>query len=182
VSAAPRLQDELGDDQMLSLRAVARDIGVAATSVHLHFADRDALVLAAMRRCHQDLMRAVDESEAFSDDPVAQLRARTILMGTWAHRHPGLYKVLHESSLNQRAGMPFKEELAERTTAVIRRCMHLGAAPEGDAAVVAFDLRAAIHGSVSMRVNQPDFPWPPLDGQVERFLTKLVGVPGPGRP
>jgi hypothetical protein len=31
--------------------------------------------------------------------------------------------------------------------------------------------------SVSMRVNQPDHPWPPLEEQVERFLTKLVGVP-----
>jgi hypothetical protein len=34
-----------------------------------------------------------------------------------------------------------------------------------------------IHGSVSMRVNQADLPWPPLEEQVDRFLTKLVGVP-----
>jgi hypothetical protein len=42
--------------------------------------------------------------------------------------------------------------------------------------VVSFDLRAAVHGAVSLRVNQPDLPWPPLEEQVERFLTKLVGV------
>lgn len=182
VSAALRLLDELGDDQMLSLRAVAREIGVAATSVYLHFADRDALVLAAMQRCHQDLTSAIDEAEAGSDDPVAQLRARAILLGTWAHQHPGLYKVMHESTLNQRTGMPFKEELAERTTALVRRCMDAGLAPTGDAAAVAFDLRAAIHGSASMRVNQPDFPWPSLPEQIERFLTKLVGIPASTRP
>jgi hypothetical protein len=121
-------------------------------------------------------MRAVDRAEAISADPVAELRARTVLLGTWAHQHPGLYKVLHESTLNQRTDLAFKQELAERTTAAVQRCMDAGLAPTDDAAAVALDLRAAVHGTVSMRVNQPDLPWPPLEEQVERFLTKLVGV------
>jgi len=177
VSTALRLLGELADDQALSLRAVAREIGIAATSVYIHFADRDALVLAAMERCHRDLTLAVDEAEATSDGPVAKLRARTLVLGAWAHRHPGLYKVLHESTLNQRIDMPFKAELAERTTTAIQRCMDAGLAPDGDAAACSLDLRAAVHGAVSMRVNQPDLPWPPLEEQVDRFLTKLVGVP-----
>jgi AcrR family transcriptional regulator len=177
VAAALRLLDELADDQALSLRAVAREIGIAATSVYIHFADRDALVLAALERCHRDLLHAVDEAEAVSADPVVKLRARTLLLGRWAHQHPGLYKVLHESTLNRRNDMSFKEELSERTTIAVRRCMDAGLAPAGDAAVVSFDLRAAVHGTVSMRVNQPDHPWPPLEEQVDRFLIKLVGVP-----
>jgi AcrR family transcriptional regulator len=176
VSAALRLLEELADDQALSLRAVARDIGIAATSVYIHFDDRDALVLAAMKRCHGDLMRAVDEAEAASDDPVARLRARILLLGEWARRHPGLYKVLHESTLNQRIDTSFKRELGERTTAAVQRCMDAGLAPGGDAAEVSLDLRTAVHGSVSMRVNQPDVAWPPLEEQVDRFLAKLVGV------
>ncbi|WP_319451025.1 MULTISPECIES: TetR/AcrR family transcriptional regulator [unclassified Mycobacterium] len=176
VSAAIRLLDELGDDQALSLRAVARDVGIAATSVYIHFADRDALVLAAMERCHGDLMRAVDRAKADSADPVAALRARTLLLGTWAHQHPGLYKVLHESTLNQRTGLSFKQELAERTTQAVQRCLDVGLAPGEDAAAVSLDLRSAVHGAVSMRVNEPGLPWPPLEEQVDRFLTKLVGV------
>ncbi|MEU2042411.1 hypothetical protein [Nocardia niwae] len=62
----------------------------------------------------------------------------------------------------------------------MRRCMDAGAVPVGDAAAVALDLRAAVHGAVSMRLHQPDRPWPPVEEQVERFLTKLVGVPKPG--
>jgi AcrR family transcriptional regulator len=176
VSAALRLLEDLADDQALSLRAVAREIGIAATSVYIHFTDRDALVLVAMKRCHDDLMRAVDQAEATSADPVAKLRARTLLQGEWAHRYPGLYKVLHESTLNQRIDMPFKRQLGDRTTAAIQRCMDAGLAPDGDATAVSLDLRAAVHGSVSMRVNQPDLSWPPLEEQVDRFLTKLVGV------
>jgi AcrR family transcriptional regulator len=177
VSAALRLLDELADDQALSLRAVAREVGIAATSVYIHFADRDALVLTALERCHHDLIQAVDQAETAGADPVAQLRARTLLLGTWAHQHPGLYKVLHESTLNQRTDMSFKQELADRTTSAVQRCMDAGLAPPGDAAVISLDLRAAVHGAVSMRVNQPDLTWPPLEAQVDRYLTKLVGVP-----
>jgi hypothetical protein len=54
--------------------------------------------------------------------------------------------------------------------------MDAGLAPGGDAATVSPDLRTAVHGAVSLRVNQPDLPSPPLEEQVERFLTKLVGV------
>jgi AcrR family transcriptional regulator len=177
VSTALRMLDEIGDDQALSLRAVARDVGIAATSVYLHFADRDALVLAALERFHHDLVQTLDQADADATDPAARLRARIHLLGTWVRRHPGLYKVLHESTLNQRTAMAFKEELAERTTAAVQGCMDAGLAPAGDAATVALDLRAAVHGSVSMRVNQPDLPWPPLEEQLDRFLTKLVGIP-----
>ncbi|MGW4638614.1 TetR/AcrR family transcriptional regulator [Sphaerisporangium sp. NPDC004334] len=177
ITAALVLLDELADDQALSLRAVARHIGIAATSVYIHFADRDALVLAALERCHHDLVRDIDQAEAASPDPVARLRGRTLSLGRWAREHPGLYKVMHESTLNRRNAMAFKQSLAERTTAAVQRCMDAGVAPAGDAAAVSLDLRAAVHGSVSMRVNQPDLPWPPLEDQVDRFLTKLVGVP-----
>lgn len=177
IDAALRLLDELADDQALSLRAVARDVGIAATSVYIHFADRDALVLAALEHCYTDLLRAVDSAQSGTADPVAALRARTALLGAWSREHPGLYKVLHESTLNQRTDMSFKEEMARRTTAAIRRCMDAGLAPEGDAGVISLDLRTAVHGAVSLRVNQPDLPWPPLDEQVDRFLVKLVGIP-----
>ncbi|MER5486836.1 TetR/AcrR family transcriptional regulator [Streptomyces sp. NPDC002812] len=179
VSAALRLLEELADDQALSLRAVAREVGIAATSVYIHFADRDALVVAAMERCQNDLVRGIEGAEAASADPVdpvALLRARVLLLGTWAHQNPGLYKVLHESTLNRRTDMPFQAELAAGATAAVQRCMEAGLAPADDAATVALDLRAAVHGAVSMRVNQPDLAWPPLEEQVDRFLTKLVGV------
>ncbi|WP_026410778.1 TetR/AcrR family transcriptional regulator [Actinomadura oligospora] len=181
VAATLRLLDELGDDQALSLRAVARELRIAATSVYIHFADRDELVLATLERAHHDLMRAVDGAEQAQTDPVGRLRARVLLLGRWVQEHPGLYKVMHESTLNRRASMAFKAELAERTTAAVQRCMDAGVAPsDDDAAVVSLDLRAAVHGVISMRVNQPDFPWPPFEDQVDRFLTKLVGV-SPGR-
>src|SRR3954469_20078829 len=83
LTAGVRMLDELGDDQALSMRAVARAVGVAATSVYLHFPDRDALVVAALKSAHGQLMAGTDEAEAGPDDPVDKLRARLLYLGTW---------------------------------------------------------------------------------------------------
>lgn len=173
--------DELADDEALSLRAVARTVSIAATSVYLHFPDRDALVLAVMRRCHEELVHAGDEAEATSEDPAVQLRARILAQYDWAQAHPGLHKVLHESKVNRGLGTSFKEVLTARTTAAIQRCMDAGAAPPGDARTVTFDLRTAVGGMMSQRINEPDLPWPPAVEQIDRFLTKLVGLAPGGR-
>lgn len=174
VGTAIRLLDELGDDQPLSMRAVAREIGVAATSVYLHFADRDALVLAALKQAHGEMVKSVQQTAG--PDPVVELRARLGVLGRWSSEHRGLYKVLNESTLNQREDMSFKLGLREETARIVQRCMDAGMAPADDAVAVAFDLRAAVHGTVSMRVNQPDLTWPPLEDQIDRFLVKLVGI------
>src|SRR5216117_2618049 len=108
ITAAVRMLDELAEDETLSLRAVARRVSIAATSVYLHFPDRDALVLAAMQRCHQELVQAGDQAEAKHKQPAAQLRARILAQAAWVEQHPGLYKVLHESKVHRWVGMPFK--------------------------------------------------------------------------
>ncbi|WP_328617784.1 TetR/AcrR family transcriptional regulator [Amycolatopsis sp. NBC_00355] len=176
VTAAVGMLDELADDEALSLRAVAREVSIAATSVYLHFPDRDALVLAAMQRCHEELVRTGDDAYAAAPDPAAGLRARILAQAGWAQAHPGLYKVLHESKVHRRLGMPFKGVMVARTTDAIRRCMEAGLAPADDPAIVAIDLRTAVNGMLAQRINEPDLPWPPAVEQIDRFLTKLVGL------
>lgn len=179
VSAAVTMLDELADDEALSLRAVARTVSIAATSVYLHFPDRDALVLAAMRRCHEELVRTGDEAEAGYEDPAARLRARILAQYDWARAHPGLHKVLHESKVNRGPGTEFKGVQVARVIAAIQRCMDAGVAPSADASTVTFDLRTAMGGMMSQRINEPDLPWPPAIEQIDRFLTKLVGLAPP---
>lgn len=176
VSTAQRMLDELADDEALSLRAVARALSISPTSVYLYFPDRDALVLAAMQRCHEDIVGAFDEAGAAQSGPAAALRAGMLAIADWAREHQGLYKVLHESQVNRRLGMPFKNVLASRVATAVQRCMDAGVAPAGDAATVALDLRAAVQGALSLHVNAPDMPWPPVVGQIDRFLVKIVGL------
>ena len=177
ISAAVHILGDLADDEALSLRAVARAVSISPTSVYLYFPDRDALVAAAMERCHADMLNAADEAEAAQQDPALGLRARILAQAAWVQDHPGVYKVMHESKV----GMPFKEAAFTRTTAAVQRCMDAGLAPSGDAATVALDLRTAVIGMLSLRINEPDLPWPPFPEQADRFLSKLVGLAPPAR-
>lgn len=175
-AAATTMLDELADDEALSLRAVARAVSIAATSVYLHFPDRDALVLAVLQRCNEQLVDTGDAAAAAAGDPAGALRARILAQAGWAEEHPGLYKVLHESKVHRRLGMPFKKVLVERTTSAVQRCMDAGLAPVDDAAIVTIDLRTAVNGALGQRINEPDLAWPPAEEQIDRFLTKLVGL------
>jgi hypothetical protein len=56
--------------------------------------------------------------------------------------------------------MLFKEVMFTRTTA----------------ATVALDLRTAVIGMLSLRINESDLPWPPFPEQADRFLSRLVGL------
>jgi AcrR family transcriptional regulator len=172
ISAAVHILGDLADDEALSLRAVARAVSISPTSVYLYFPDRDALVVAAMERCHADMLNAADEAEAAQQDLALGLRARILAQAAWVQHHPGVYKVMHESKV----GMPFKEAAFTRTTAAVQRCMDAGLAPPADAATVALDLRTAVIGMLSLRINEPDLPWPPFPEQADRFLTKIVGL------
>jgi AcrR family transcriptional regulator len=179
ITAAVAMLRELADDEALSLRAVARTLSISPTSVYLYFPDRDALVLAAMQRCHEDMLQAADDAAAAHQDCGSRLRARILAQSAWALENPGLYKVMHESKVSRLPGMPFKEVLLARTTAALQHCMDAGVVPPGDAAVVALDLRAAVIGMLSLRINEPNLPWPPVAEQVDRFLTKLVDLASP---
>ena len=177
IDAASRMLNELGDDEALSLRAVAREVGIAATSVYIHFSDRDELVFAALEQSTADLLRDLGQAEATGgDNPVRRLRARVLFLGAWSREYAGIYKVLHESTLNRRMDLAFKEELSVRAIAAVQACMDAGLAPADDAAAVALDLRSAVHGAVSIRINEPEADLPPLEEQVDRFLRRLVGV------
>jgi AcrR family transcriptional regulator len=62
VEAATRLLTELGDVHRLSLRAVAREVGIATTSIYLHFYDMEELAGAVVTRAFAELDAARDRA------------------------------------------------------------------------------------------------------------------------
>src|ERR1700761_3194979 len=90
VSAAAQMLGDLADDQALSLRAVARAVSVSPTSVYLYFPDRDALVAAAMQRCHAEMLQAADDAEAAHQDPALGFRAPSPAQGGLGAGTPGI--------------------------------------------------------------------------------------------
>ena len=64
---------EADEIERLSLREVARRLGVSHQAPYKHFASRDHLIAEVMRRCFADLTAALRDRDA-SDDPDEDLR------------------------------------------------------------------------------------------------------------
>ena len=64
VTGALALIERAGSDEAVTLRAVAREVGIAAPSIYAHFADRDAIVMAVTVRVFDELAEAVERLKA----------------------------------------------------------------------------------------------------------------------
>lgn len=76
----------------LSLRAVARDLGVVSSAVYRYVSSRDELLTLLVVDAYNDLGDAVDTALAAApDDPAAQFRALGRAVRTWALAEPASY-------------------------------------------------------------------------------------------
>lgn len=180
IAAADRILARTDDEEGLALRAVAREAGVAAPSVYLHFANKEELVEAVMLGHFAGLREALREATADVADPAAGLRAGCLAYCRFGLANPGPYRVMFgprttafpTTSWDEIPGADTFGLLVEGVAA----CMAVGVAPAGDPLRVATGVWAALHGIVSLRQPVPTFPWPPVEALVEDVVVGLVGV------
>jgi AcrR family transcriptional regulator len=183
IIAASQMIGETGDDTALTLRGVARRIGIAAPSIYRHFPDVDALKMAVVQRSFADFARARDAASDDGDDPAAALLARCRAYIRFALANPGPYRYLFSQYAptgtpgRPPPGLPVFQALAES----INRCQQAGLARAGDDPQwLAAQVWAALHGLVLLRLNAPGFPWPgPLEQMADQAVTRLTGLDTP---
>src|SRR6266516_243989 len=94
IDAATALVTETGHGQQLSLRAVAKRVGIATTSVYPHFADVDQLKVAVVERGFTEFNQYRSAASQAINDPAAALLARCRAYGRFAVEHPGHYRLM----------------------------------------------------------------------------------------
>ena len=83
----------------LSLRAVARELGMASSAVYRYFPSRDNLLTALIVEAYDALGAAADRAEATAprDDLRARLHAVCGAVRDWARAHPHEYALVYGS-------------------------------------------------------------------------------------
>jgi AcrR family transcriptional regulator len=187
IAAADRILARTGDVEGLSLRAVAREVGIATPSIYLHFPDKSALVRAVLDARFAELGEAVSAAVASARGPFESLRAGCLAYCRFGTEHPNAYRVLF-NRVPAPAPEPGQPPLALNAGASnfgglvdgVAACMRAGVVPppaSGEAADptrVATSIWTALHGIVSLRGSLPRFPWPPLEQQVDDALVGLL--------
>jgi AcrR family transcriptional regulator len=195
VSGALSLIEREGTDEAVTLRAVAREIGIAAPSIYAHFPDRAAIVLAVVARVFDELTETISQArDACRDDPVERLVAGCEAYVSFGLRRPARYRVLFSE---QRLagddawrhyskpvafgpnGAPVMELGAESFALLVdglAACIEAGRSASTDAMADSTAIWVALHGTVSLKSSAPGFPWPDPEGFVRQFVLRLAHI------
>jgi AcrR family transcriptional regulator len=100
IEAAGRLLAAAGNEEAVTLRGVAREVGVAAPSIYLHFGDREELLRAVLVDHFAKFGAALKRAVEGGHDPAERLRAGCRAYVEFARDSPGVYAVLFSGILH----------------------------------------------------------------------------------
>jgi AcrR family transcriptional regulator len=179
LDAASTVLSELGGEDGLTIRGVARAVGIAPASIYQHFTDRAALVSGLLEHEFarlRTLMNAAAE-QADPDDPTGGVRAQLHAYCAFALANPGIYRLMlskgsHRPVPDARPVGPLMDVIGQLAEG-FRRCADAGRAlrlPPDRAATVVF---VGAHGRVALiQTGQRNTP---LE-QVHAFVDELLSL------
>jgi AcrR family transcriptional regulator len=171
VAGAVALLDETGDETSVTLRAVARRVGISAPSIYRHFADQPSIMLAVVQRAFAELDAELRGAlDTAGDDPRTRLFAVCTGYLEFARMHPGRYRTmfgglwmpdLEASSLTEADMHALGRRSMQLIVEVLGDCVAAGIATSTDPSADAVALWVGLHGLAHQQSVTVSFPWPP---------------------
>lgn len=179
VEGALRLVDE-GGPEAVTLRAVARAVGISAPSIYDHFADRDAILAAAVQHGFAELTADLQAAKEGIGDPVAALDAGCAAYVRFAERKPARYALLFRHKPQGDAA--FGDEGDQSAVAFdvlvsgIADCVGAGRSASEDPFKDAVAVWSGMHGYAGLHTTLEGFPWPDGDDTMRRIIHGLARI------
>ena len=172
--AAMDLLAETGEEEAVSLRAVAQRVGVSVPSIYLHFADKQALLDAVCEEVFAQLDAAMQAAAADAPHVFEGLRRQGVAYVQFAVANPEHYRIVlmqkHEAEAGSYADLVMASAAFQHFVASVQDCVDAGVF-EGEPAELALRLWAVAHGLAALLVAKPYFPWPPLDELIDSTIS-----------
>jgi AcrR family transcriptional regulator len=154
----------------VTLRAVARRVGISAPSIYRHFADQPSIMLAVVEQAFDELeVELRGAREAAGNDPRARLFAVCTGYLEFARKRPGRYRTmfgglwmpdLEASSLTEADMQALGQGSMRLLAEVLRDCVAAGIATSTDLSADAVALWVGLHGLAHQQSVTVSFPWP----------------------
>ncbi len=182
IEAATELLAQLGNVESLTLRAVARQVGVTPASIYNHFVDLDELVAHVMADQYEALLGYTEDVISAAPDPLGRLVGRGWAYASWGTANPGHYRVLfgvgvtdpdaHTPPEGRVAGI----RLLDGLIADLRDTREDPGGRDEEHRRRGLLLWAGLHGVISLHNDRPDIGWPNLDGLLTSVIALHAGV------
>ena len=180
IAAADRLLATSGSSEAVTLRAIAREAGIAAPSIYPHFPDRDAILNVVVGRTFDALAQTCRHAADAASPGIGEVEAMSVAYVQFAREQPGRYRILFERSAANIA-LPL-HRYDEGITAFGLLLDAVGHARTGTASddqprimLDAQTLFVALHGIATATAALPGFPWCDQSDLVHNAVIKIVG-------
>lgn len=155
VAAATRLLDE-GGPEAVTLRAVARGVGVSHNAPYRHFEDKRALLAAVAQAGFRELRTGFASVAEAATTPLAALRLLVGLYLGFARRHPARYRLLFSDPDFGREGGELEAEALRTFGAVaelVAAAQRSGELRAGEPARLTALIYGAVHGLADLELS-----------------------------
>lgn len=157
LDAAIRELDKVPAEQ-LSLRALARSVGVSQTAPYRHFDDKDALLAAMATQSYRQLLNELREArDGAGAHAASQLRAVARAYVDYAAGHDSLFKLMFGPLVQPADDHDELREISRDTRTLLQNIlqhgMNSGEFRQQDVAYLANAAWAGIHGVATLRID-----------------------------
>jgi AcrR family transcriptional regulator len=186
VAAARAILIEEGYESAVTLRGVARRVGIAPQSIYPHFDGPDEIVQAVTVETFAELGRHIAAAKAGVGRPRDRLLAGCRAYIAFGLRNPNLYGLLFrrnrllrgEEAGPAEAGRPDTRDPDAGPFAYlmdgIRQCIADGSSQATSVLSTAVQLWTAMHGLVLLRGSGYQFPWPDLTQTETELISSIA--------
>ena len=179
IDAAEVLLLQTGDEDKVSIRALATAVGVTPPAVYLHFADKEALILEVCGRNFRRLDAAVLAADDHATDALDAYRRRAQAYVRFAVENPEPYRILFMTrramTADQLADPDNPGNIAfAHLVEIVQRCMDEGFLRPDDPVAVATGSWAVVHGLASLAISMPNFPLLGTEQLVDRVIESFT--------
>ena len=186
IAGATVLLERTGSEDALSLRAIAREVGISAPSISRHFSDLTEIIDAVVAEELSDLYQAIVTATAQNEAPVERLFRMCQSYVEYGRAHPARYHVLigrryledwHDRDLTMARTAPLMATAIDLFKVVIQECVNAGDSASTDVTLDTFILWFTLHGLITVPAAITSLDWPDHDRLLEasvRYATRLT--------
>lgn len=180
IDMAVTVAEETGKD-IISVREVARRLGVSSGAPFRHFPDRESLMTAVAEEALARLRLRVERDQLDAPAaPIARLKTLGRTFIHWALQNPTQFRLVSSRRLfefDRSASLPVHfDAVRQITMSLVEQAQLAGQLPSGALPEMALALRALVYGLARMQVDGQLPQWRVDTSETERTLISAMDL------